>query len=164
MICLHVMSLMPFLCILPVPHPIQVVAQHLLFGKSGDDLKPALQALKNRYLLFEHQLPVNWTTDDCCTDAPLLRSIFSQSLRIMLDVFHFMQRFADATYGVKHPAFFEFLARLRQAIFCCYLEDKQKVSYSLLDDALLLHIAHTSYIPHGRCSNDWPIMLAQARI
>lgn len=98
-------------------------------GKSVDDVKPALHALKKRYEEFNYQMPVYWTTDDCCVDAPLLRSIFGDSLKVLLDIFHFMKRVGDATYGIKHPAYLEFMQRFRQSIFRCYEDDVDKVRF-----------------------------------
>lgn len=116
-----------FLVLISSLPEIQVVTQHLLLGKSVEDVRGPLQALKRRYEKKGYQLPQNWTTDECCIDRPFLRSIFGQNLRVMLDIFHFMKRLGDATYGIKHPAYFEFMQRIRQAIFRCYQQDKEKV-------------------------------------
>ena len=106
---------------------IQVVCQQVLFGKSSHDIKRPLQKLQDRYGRYKFDPVLYVTTDECCTSADLLRGIFGNGLLIMLDIFHFMQRIADSTYGITHPAFLEFMQRLRQAIFVCYPEDKQQV-------------------------------------
>ena len=90
-------------------------------------LKRPLQKLQDRYGRYKFDPVLYVTTDECCTSADLLRGIFGNGLLIMLDIFHFMQRIADSTYGITHPAFLEFMQRLRQAIFVCYPEDKQQV-------------------------------------
>jgi hypothetical protein len=70
----------------------------------------------------------NWTTDDCCTSEPLLRFIFPFLDRVMLDIFHAMRRLAKATWDKSHPAYYEFLQKIRECIFVCYEQDLNEVS------------------------------------
>jgi hypothetical protein len=99
----------------------------LIHGSSHDDVKKPLEDLKKRFDQFNVAVQ-SWTTDLCCTDAPHLKDIFGQYLRVMLDIFHFMKRIGDSTFGVRHPAYHEFMQKLRECIFVCLDTDKQQVS------------------------------------
>jgi hypothetical protein len=103
-----------------------VVAQYFIHGSSHDDVKKPLEDLKKRFdnlsIVVKH-----WTTDLCCTDAPHLKDIFGQQLQVRLDIFHFMKRIGDSTFGVRHPAYNEFMQKLRECIFVCHDDDKKQV-------------------------------------
>jgi hypothetical protein len=69
-----------------------------------------------------------WTVDDCCTVRKFLQGIFGDDLKVLLDIFHFMDRLAGALEGgVAHPAHQQFMAELRQAVFVCNTKDKNEV-------------------------------------
>ena len=89
----------------------------------------AIAGIKNRYdkLKFDHVK--YWTLDDCCTTGPTIKKqMDDDAILIMLDIFHFMERILKATYGIKHPAYFEFCQKLSMCIFVPFDCDKNEVS------------------------------------
>lgn len=146
----YVNGVRPYECTLTIMNEYnQVVGQWHCLSKSMHDEgnKGLLKGVRGRFQLLDRPLPVEWAVDDCCTSAKPIRDAMRMSeaeLAIKLDIFHFMKRLLDATFGVRHPAFLKMAQMLREAIFVCYPEDREEVLADLkqiqkggVDDAWL---------------------------
>ena len=71
------------------------------------------------------------------------RAFFGSSSRqVKLDIFHFMKRIGDATWGINHPAYREFMQKLRECIFVCDDRDFESVSTIDLSPVTTIGSAH----------------------
>jgi hypothetical protein len=114
----------------------QIVGQWHCQSKSMHDEanKSLIRGVRRRYDLLKRPLPVEWATDDCCSSGGAIKDgmrMAEEELAIKLDILHFMKRLLDATYGVSHPAYNKMAQMLREAIFVCYPEDKERVLHEL---------------------------------
>ncbi|KAI3641489.1 hypothetical protein MIR68_000619 [Amoeboaphelidium protococcarum] len=108
----------------------QVAGFWLVPNKSLKELTGEFEVLKQRYAAKDEEGPQAFFTDLCCTERAFLSDMFEslsatgQGQRVLLDIFHFMERYPVKK---KHPLYSLFASNLRDAIFICSEEDMQDV-------------------------------------
>ncbi|KAI3650243.1 hypothetical protein MP228_004907 [Amoeboaphelidium protococcarum] len=115
----------------------QVIGYWLVAGKSLKDLKAEFSDLRARYEMKGEAGPSAFYTDLCCTERETLQqylpSLFtekdSQQQRVLLDVWHFMERYPVSKKSHMYPIF---AAMLRDAIFICSDDDLAAIKSVLL--------------------------------
>ncbi|KAK5934712.1 hypothetical protein CgunFtcFv8_015082 [Champsocephalus gunnari] len=101
------------------------VIMSVLTASSRSGLGPMVEGLINRYRMAGVAPPeVLYVDQDCCGNTPF-RRMFEEwnHMTVLLDIWHFMRRFAAGCSTHSHQLFATFMTRLRGCILMCHPED-----------------------------------------
>ncbi|XP_068221711.1 uncharacterized protein [Palaemon carinicauda] len=106
------------------------VLMSVLTASEGYGIEPMVKGIVRRYKDAGVTPPHTLYVDrDCCGKKSAMRSMFKEwpDLKIRLDVWHFMRRFAAGVTSDSHPLYGLFMSRLSACIFEWSAEDIKRL-------------------------------------
>ena len=140
----------------------KVMAQYFTNTKSLTELRPFLEEIASRYRRLGTEPPSAWYTDICCRERASVQGVFPR-IKVLQDIFHFLQRFKRACKA-RSPQVKPFLRALSKAIFTVDEDDLNGLQRDV-DNAV--RVRKTKFlgqtISAGVNVRNWPLNVLRQR-
>uniref|UniRef100_A0A0K6S9B2 Uncharacterized protein n=1 Tax=Chromera velia CCMP2878 TaxID=1169474 RepID=A0A0K6S9B2_9ALVE len=107
-----------------------VILSLCLETQSVEEVLEAMKKLRRRYEIFKLEFPeIVWLDRDCCGEGAMKAAwrILNPHIKILLDVFHWIDRLSKGLHSKSHPYTPLFVKKIQKALFVLSKEDLDKL-------------------------------------